>query len=66
MGSDVQQLEEGLHFLHRAAGSPGSKAVGRDMQLFGSIFLPTKRYFSPSHDMCLERLPKCHSDGDMT
>lgn len=43
MGSDVKRLEEGLHFLDKAAGSPGSRSGSRDVQLFGSLFLPTKR-----------------------
>ena len=57
MGSDLQRLEEGLLFLNKAAGSPGSRSSSRDVQLFGSIFLPTKRYLSPLHRMCLLRKP---------
>lgn len=43
MGSDLKRLVEGLQFLNKAAGSSGSRSGSRDVQLFGSVFLPTKR-----------------------
>ncbi len=43
MGTDLKRLEDGLSFLHEVASEQATREGSGNVELLGSIFLPSKR-----------------------